>query len=60
MSAVAIVSETTNPSAISIFISPLGLGTYLCAIPLSKFEFYSTFILQCTVTMLEACWLVWP
>jgi len=45
MFAVAIVSETTNPSAISVFISPLGLGTYLCAIPLSKFVFYSTFIL---------------
>lgn len=45
MFAVAIVSESTNPSAISVYMSPLGLGTYLCAIPLSKFVFYSTFIL---------------
>lgn len=35
MFAVAIVSESTNPSAISVYMSPLALGTYLCAIPLS-------------------------
>lgn len=33
MFAVAIVSETTNSTAVSVSISPLGLGTSLCAIP---------------------------
>ena len=28
-----------------LYISPLSLGTYLCAIPLNKFVVYSTFIL---------------